>query len=270
MASEIKGVTGQGFFSTQGELKSKEAIRETSAQESSPAAESGQAPIDDSGDALTADKITRVFENISGRVSVQTSQLASVANRAEANLSEAAALIKEQLKSAKDLKKAIKDGNTVEADAARQKLQSLQEERTKLAQQIESDNREDDTSRTKNLSVGNQQKGIIQVSAVRVSGGETPRSLDSVKEVNDFISSLKEDKQSINEQKNKLEATKSKIEVVFTETRKQLSRIESSSIQTFGEADKVAEDIASAITKSGAQSLLVNNINESVAQALLG
>ena len=270
MADELKGIAGQGFFSAHGDLKSKETLSGPSASTNqSSAAMPSSDPSGSLTDSLTSDKITRVFENVSARFSSQTSEIASVANRAEANISVAKELVAEQVHTTEQLKKALHSGDATSASLAVEKLRALQEERTSLAKQIGADNREDDPARIKNLSLGNQPRGIVQVDSVQFSGGETPKSLGTIDEVNGFLTTLKEDQHSISTQQANLSATRAKIEDLFTETRTQIGKVESDSIQTYGDADRVANTIASAISKAGSQAVLVNNMNESVARALL-
>ncbi len=260
MAGEVGGV-GKGFFNESGELKSKSQISKEDAAQKSKAAPAQQAAVQDTS-------ISTAVASVRSQFTQKANDIISVINQDEDNLKAAQKAVKQQLDAAKDLKAAIKDKDKEQIQIAQEKYEKAAKLRNDLADKIAKDNDRVVADRAKNLSVGNQQIGIVRTEAVKLEkvSADAPRKLS---DVNDVIDGLKSDRAGIIEQRQELRSTKAQVADAIQNTDSQLSRIEERSVRSLQEAQDLADKLNAKIVGNGAQALSASKISEDIARQLL-
>ena len=266
MASEVERAVGQGFFNAAGQAKSKEtlAAENKKAEASLEAKSSGES---------TPEKDTSVksaLKSVSSRFSEDANSVINVINENDSNLKAAQKNVKAQVSVAKDLKNAIKDGDTEKADKKRAELAALQGERDKIAEKVQADNDARVTERTQSISFGNKPKKLVSIEKVEFQKTNKNQDLESAQGVDNLIDSLKNDQASIKSQRTELRETRKEVKQVVNDVRSEISRIEKASVATEQEAQKLADKVASDIVRTGSQQAVVSNVEESVVKSLLG
>jgi hypothetical protein len=273
--AEVKDITpGNGFFSAAGDLKSKEQLTtdtkstdKSGASQSSNQTGSSQTSSSDAASAEFSGQVGDAIGKVQGRFIEKSNEIINVIHIDEQNINKAEKIVKEQINTAKDLKAAIKDGETDKADKLRDKLSKLSEKRADLVAEIKKDNSEVLTSRTKNLSLGNEQKGIVSTKEVKFSKSDEA-DLSSAKGVTDFIQSLKSDKAQLDVQRKDVREKKQEVKEIINDTKKQLGAIKKNALDTFEKASSAADKIASKISQGG-EAFLAHKIDENIASKLL-
>ena len=268
--AEVKDITpGNGFFSAAGDLKSKEQLTtDTKSTEKSGSTQaSSQISSSDAASAEFSDQVGDSIGKVQGKFIEKSNDIINVIHIDEQNINKAEKVVKEQINTAKDLKAAIKDGDSDKADKLREKLSKLSEKRNELVADIKKDNSDVLTSRTKNLSLGNEQKGIISTKEVKFSKTEES-DLSSAKGVNEFIQSLKTDKAQLDVQRKDVREKKQEVKEIINDTKKQLGAIKKNALDTFEKASGAVDKIATKISQGG-QAFLAHKIDENVASKLL-
>ncbi|MBX7145193.1 MAG: hypothetical protein K1X79_12130 [Oligoflexia bacterium] len=263
MAGEVGGV-GKGFFSETGELKSKQQVaKETEAPKESEASDKVEISSKSS-----EEKLSSALSAIGGKFRSAANEAATVINNDEQNADQAAKVVQEQLKAARDLKAALKEGNDEKTQVAREKLERATEKRDAVAKQIEESNQEVADKRAKNLNVANQQLGVVKTEAVKLERSEK-RDVSTTKDVDNLIEDLKSDKQSISEQKERVRSERADLQAKVADGEERIAATEKRSLRNFEEADSKARDLAARITQNGSQALAANKLSEGVVQQLL-
>ncbi|MBX7137285.1 MAG: hypothetical protein K1X83_04805 [Oligoflexia bacterium] len=259
--SGIKGI-GQGFISAKGQLKSKREIQVEDAKQAQTQSKAKETEI------VTGDKVSNALAPVRTRFNEQANEVISAVNVNSQNLKEAQKLTKQQIETAKELKSALKDKDTEAIALKREELNKLAEQREALARQVKQDNAEQSDLRRRNLSFGNEQKGVVEVKEVKIQSRSTAADdLKNSGDVNDFIEGLKTELQSVKDQQQAQKDTKTQVKGVLQEVDATLNSIESDSIRSIDEAvkrtSKLAEDLSSS------SQALVNNLSVSSVQKLL-
>lgn len=257
MAGEVGGV-GKGYFTEKGELKSQSQI---SKEEAAKKPEVQAAPAEETS-------ISTAVGSVRSRFLEKANSVLTVINEDQSNLKKASAAVNDQLAAARELKSALKDGDKEEIVAAREKLSKATAARNEIADEVRKDNDRLVTDRAKNLSVGNEQRGVIRVKAVELEKSPV-QEIDSVKDANALIESLKSDRSDLTAQRQEHIDTRNRVKEIVQETDSQLSRVEEGTIRSFQEAESRAQDLANRITSNGAQALSATRISESIVKQLL-
>lgn len=259
MASEVGGV-GKGYFTEKGELKSQAQIsKEEGARKAAPQQEAA---------VSKETSISTAVGSVRSRFLEKANSVLSVINEDQENLKAASAAVKEQLTAARELKSALKDGDKKEVVAAREKLAKATEDRNAVAERVQKDNDRLVTDRAKNLSVGNEQLGVVKVKAVKFEKSPEEK-VDNLKEVNNLIESLKADRSDLTAQRHEHIDARNEVKDIVENTDAQLSKVEDGTIRSIQAAEEKAQDLAARITSNGAQALSATRISESIVRQLL-
>jgi len=254
----LKGV-GSGFLNQAGQLKSKEQL----------AADDRSVKARANGQATDyASTVTNAFGAVRSQTSAEINRGVSALNVNDDNIKKAQELVSKQVKTAKELKQAIKQEDSDTIEAKQNELAKLQDERNKLAKKIEEDNRAQQESEPIVIKVGNDQKGAVDIKPVNFDSTKVDSTeLDQPKEVEQLISDLKDDQASLKTQKQDQKDTRQEIKAAADEADKTISKFQSDAIRSFDEATKAASKIADDI-RSGSQQA-ISNLSVSAVQRLL-
>lgn len=261
MAGEVGGV-GKGFFTESGELKSKSDIGREDQARITNKNEAAPVPATDDTSISTAVNSSRA------RFSEKANSILSIINQDEENLKAAQAAVKSQLEAAKELKTALKEEDKEKIARAQERLGKATEARNQLSQEIKKDNDRVVADRAKNLSLGNQQLGIVRTKAVELKKTSTG-SPDDISEVNALIGELRSDRAEVVQQRKELRETRLQVKDAIETTDSQLSKVEDRSIRSLREAEDLAQKLSERITQNGAQALSATKISEQIVRQLL-
>ncbi len=261
MADETKSITskGLGFFNTSGTLKTKEELK---AESSKP---QNTEKTSQSVSTNFSDRITDALSKVESRFVERANKAIEVTTSSEKSIKEARDVTTREIAAAKDLKKAIKNGNAEKADAARESLAELQKEREALAAKIDTSNRDASSSRKQSLSLGNSEKASVTVNPVRFEARKdsNPAQLQNEDEVEVFIKARQAEKKELRAQAQDLKEVKKQIKESIKTTRDEVSSIRKDSITTFEKAEEVTQKVASDI-RAGGISLVENSISQNL------
>jgi|GEM_PF-2471583 len=245
MAKEI-GKVGQGFFDASGNLKTAEALKKESNTSKTNSTEKAASSAD-SSDTFNSSTVTNAISAERARFTEQSNTKVSEVNVGSNQVDRGIAVVKDQLKAAKELKSAIKEDDTEKADAARSKLAVLAKERDALADEISTTNREAGPSVEKNLRVGNRSVGpAVTVPRAQLTKSSTSE-LQSTQDVNKLIDSVKGDLDGLKAQKQEFKSARSDLKEAIGAGRAEIDKVEEGSIRTISAAESKAELVASAI-----------------------
>ena len=265
MATDI-GEIGKGFFDQNGNLKSKEVLTREAPEGSSP---SNARPSEESASEseFSSQTVTRALSGERTRFTESANAEISRVNRAQETISDAEALVKEQISTNRALKKAIKSGDEEEAENLRNKLKNLDESRNKLAEESDRQNREDSLGTARELRVGNRAVGastIPRISITPSSSGDT----DTAAKVDDQIERLKGDLENLKTQRQGIKESRAALKESIKSGQQHIDAVEKSAIRTIGEAEKQTAQVADAIRSAGAQAVEVHTLNAIAVQTL--
>jgi predicted nucleic acid-binding Zn-ribbon protein len=261
MANDISKV-GLGFFTATGALKSDKQL---ATESSSPTPAQPETEILDESSAGSA---LNALGSVRSRFSASINETASALNLASDDLKGAAELIKNQISAAKELKKALKDEDKEAVVKARAALEEATEQRNSFVSKLDSERADRDVIRSKNLSLGNQQLGIITVEPIKLEKTED-NDLTRPKDVEKLLDTLREDRASIKGQRQAVRDTREQVIKIAAAVDQKVSLLEERSVRSFDEAKNLSEKLSSQITSQGSQALTASQINSRVAELLL-
>lgn len=244
MTSSIKG-TGQGFFSAEGALKSKSEL--ATEEKISKKVDDGAAVVEES----FGEKTSSAFQKVESRFLEKANQALSITSETEAQLKEVRKVINKEIDAAQELKSAIKNNDQDAEDKARKKLSLAQEERKLVEEKVDQFNKDKVLERRVNLNLGNEQRSKIEVKEISLSKEEIQSDADKAKEVQKYIDSLKEEKNSINAQIKEVKGTKEEVGKTIQRVKSDLNSLQKNTISSYEEAAKVADKIAGSIKEGG-------------------
>lgn len=260
MAGEV-GAVGKGFLTETGDLKTSAQLAKEDQNQKTNSAAGKNTPAADTS-------ISTALGSVRGRFADNANAILSVVNQDGQNLKDAQQAVKKQLTAAKELKTALKDKDEKKIEKAQKELASATAERNAVAERIEKDNSRLVADRARNLSVGNEQVGIVKVRAVQLEKSNIAE-ISKPKDAEKLIESLKADKASIAEQRTEHADVKNDIKEKIQSTDEQLSKLQDRSIRALADAEDTAQALASRITGNAAQALSASNISQSIVQQLL-
>ena len=255
---KVSGV-GLGHFTEAGQLKTKEQI----------AAEKGTSSNNQKIDSSNfSSSISNALGGQKSKFQESANEVISAVNVNEDNLNAAKQITKEEISVAKDLKKAIKADDSDAIKSSRKELLRLEKQRKELSDKIQESNSEQSSVRHKNLSFGNEQKGIVEVQEVdfRASSGEI-KDLESAKDVEKYIQGLNDELDSIKVQTKDQKETRVQVKSIVEEVDSEVKSIQSTAIRSFDEATRAASKIAQDIRSGGLE--IFQNVSVSAVQRLL-
>lgn len=257
---------GKGFFDKTGQIKSSEQLK--TEIKAAPAEKNSSAQSSEATE-FSPQTLSNALGAVRSRFSEEANQAISRVNENEKQVKEAQDVVKEQLKVARELKDALKEDDDKKVEVKRQELIKLQDQRAKLAKNIEADQGDQRLEQRSSIKFGNEQKGIVEVRPVEFEASKTDaRELDKPKEVNKFIDELKGDLDSLKSQRQDLRDARREVKAVVEEVDKQVTQIEGDNVRRYEDANKLAEKVAQQV-RSGSQGALASNISAAVTQRLL-
>ena len=248
-ADDVAGA-GKGFFTEAGQLKSKKSLQ---IEESKSSKSTAATEVDTSGSSANLDKalgqMRTEFHEKAGRVITDVNQNLD-------DIKSAQNIVKAEKAAAKDLKAAIKDGDTEKADAARAQIQKLEDRRAKLAENISANAAEQKPRSRTSFNIGSEQKGTIEVRQVDFKAAAVDAAeLDKKKDINAFIDELDKEAESLQAQRLDQRETRAQIKEIVTEVDTKLQAISDNAVRRFEDAENLANKLNSEI-KAGAQEAL--------------
>lgn len=261
MADETKSITsrGLGFFNANGVLKSKEELKADTAKNTS---------TEKTGESVStdfSDRITGALGEVEARFVARANKAIEVTQSAERGIKEARDVATREIAVAKDLKKAVKNGNEDKAEKLRGKLSELKEEREALASRIDLENRESTGDRRQTLSVGNAERKSVVVDPVRFEARKEERisDLNTEDNIDAFIQARQAEKKDLRAQAKELRGNKKEIQEAVQNAREEISGIRKNSIKTYEKAEELTSKVAADIRAGG-----INLVEASISKSL--
>ncbi len=257
----IKGI-GKGFLNESGQIKSRDQLK----------SEDTKAKKESKSSAANATDFSATLGNaissVRSRFREDTNKVISAVNVNDDQLKEAKKITEKQLEAAKQLKTAIKDNDTDAIEARKKELDQLDRKRADLVEQIDRTNTDQKDLSHKKISLGSEQKGIVEVKQVEFKKSDLDTTKIATKDdVNDLIESFKNDLVSIKTQRQDQRETRAEVKEIVNEGEKELASIEKDSLKSYEDASRHAERLASDIRQSSMQ--VFSNVSVSAVQRLL-
>lgn len=266
-AGRISG-RGLGFFTANGVLKTKEDLRSES---SSRASSNGRA---DGVSATFSDRLSEALGKAQSRFIERANNAITAAQIAQDGIRKARDVTAREIAVAKDLKKAIKNGDTQKAGELRGSLGEIQKEREAIAQQIDEENRRSDGIRRQTLNLGASDRGTVTISPVRFEARSEANAGELLSEssVDEFIQLRQADRRDLRSQAQELSAVKKQIRDAIKGVKEEIAGIRGESIESFERAEKIAGRVASDLRAGGLvvlEETISKSISSEVVQGLL-
>lgn len=257
--SSIKAaVTGQGFFSETGQLKSKSQLEQSS-----------QAAEVEETEASSSTVVSRALDRVDERFRADVSEVASEVNKRAQQLKKDTKSLKEEKEVLQELKQAFQDDDKEKSIKLREKLENIRDAREERQVRIEREQR--GSSGEKSIRLGNKEIGRVEIPKIDLQ--EVRREVpQTAKEVKAEIERVDRDIESNRAQKQEIAGARQELADVLEAGREQLDTISKNSIRDVDEAQRSASRItseASSLTREQLLASVAGKIDAAaVAQAL--
>ena len=253
-------------------LRSQKDIERLEKQQKSDKAGSSQASQVDQVDT----SVRNALGNVAARTSEQINGVASTLNERSEDLRSAKRNIQSLRKTARGIKRAIKEGDEEKANALREEFAQLQKERDEIAKRVDQNNQERRLDGPQAVRNGNQTRASFSFSDIEVEGSSEVDT-NSLKGLNVFLQDSKEDLQGVRSQIKEDRGVRRELGQLNRTLRQERSGLvqesekrTSGSINSLEEADLTADSLAKNIASSTLEESIVSNVDQNIAAALLG
>jgi predicted nucleic acid-binding Zn-ribbon protein len=216
------------------------------------------------------------FSNVASRTTGQINSIANTLNQRADDLNSAKKNIQALRKTARQLKSAIKNGDTEKAESLRENFAQLQTKRDEISSRVSENNLRSALDGPQAVRVGNETRASFRFSAIEVEGSSEVDT-SSVKGLKAFLKDSKEDLGSIRSQIQEERGDRKELRQLNRDIRSERNNIisnsdeqTSSSINSLEEAGLAVSSLVQQITNSALEQSVNSKLDETIASKLLG
>jgi predicted nucleic acid-binding Zn-ribbon protein len=167
-------------------------------------------------------------------------------------LGTAKAVVREQVRVAKDLSVAIQAGDRDKVTELQSEFEALQAERKGISEEIDQHNDARVTERVHSIHFGATQKGVIRSKAIQFSGGKEVDTT-SVRSLREFITDSSREVDALDTQLKAVDGEKDKLKGIIRDVQGEVQSLSDRSVKNAEDATAAVNRISEQISGGGLQ-----------------